>query len=180
MDLIENYIQYVMKKTSEYEKNVTLVNENNEITPELLNRALAEYIPISFAIISEYQRAKSDKFIIERKYNDWYNFKFVEVRKKMIEEIDNSKTIKIAVKEIEAQITVDYNKDYNEWQEKIAEADFRVSFLRRILDQMKKFDSILTNLSNNLRQEIRSFSLQDRINNDPTKNKIRQEIPKRQ
>ena len=67
----------------------------------------------------------------------------------------------------------------DEYQARLAEletSESRMRFLLRMTDLMKSYDSILTTLSSNMRQEMRTLSLDSRMNASPegvSANKIR-------
>ena len=174
-DIEQDYIKYVKEIIDKYSKASKLI-EGDEVTPQALNSALANYIETNLCLISEYQRAKISLYKITRDYDRWYDQEFIRIRKKMIEEID-TKTIKIAVKEVETQLRVECSDKYYEFQDKINEAEYQVSLLLRLLEQYKKFDSVLVNLSQNMRSELRSLSVENRINLDPNKNRVRSRMP---
>lgn len=173
-DIIENYIEYVTKTINKYKNLNILINKEDEINPEDLNRALAEYLNINLMLIAEYQRSKIDLFKISNEYDRWYDEKFIDCRNQMIKDTE-SKTIKNSLKEIEILLRFQWKDEYYRWQERIKEAEYKVAFLRRLVEQYKKFDQVLVTLSSNLRQEMRTISLPDRVN----KLEEKKEFPKR-
>lgn len=178
-DIIKNYIKYVQEVTVRYSKSAKLINQNDEITPQDLNYALGSYLDINIMLLGEYQRAKVYKFQVERDFSKWYDKKFIETRRRLFGE--NESKAKVSVKEIEIDLKYNQSIEYYEWQNKIQEAESKESFLRRLVELYKNFDSVLTTLSNNMRQELKSLSLEGRINSDPNKasnNRIRKEYPK--
>jgi hypothetical protein len=161
--MAENYIEYVTKVIKQYTEASNLITEENEVTPQALDTALALYLPTSASLLSEYQRAKIDHFSLENEYNKWYDSIFVKEREKLTSDLE-SKSLKISVKEIETYIRNNNSKEFYEWQEKLKTSEYKISFLRRVLEQYKKFDAILIALSNNMRTEVRSLSLDARMN----------------
>lgn len=172
------YINYVNTAIAKFGKTSKLIQDDT-ITPESLNRALGEYLEVNLALLAEYQRAKNDEVRIADEYQQWYDRAFVDVKSRM--NADSQKTAKFALKEYEIQLRHDYQKEYYEWSSKIKESQMKVRFLLRIVDLYKKYDNILTALSSNMRTEIRSLSLESRMNTDPdtaSRNKVITSFPK--
>lgn len=159
-----NYQEYVNKHIEKYKKYQQLINKNsNEISPMLINRALAQYNDVWDMLIGEYQKYKDELIDLEDEMNDWFDEKFVEVRHELINEIE-SKTVKLAVKEIETELKVRYSKTYRQYREAIKIVEKKKRFILRQIDKWKKFDGILNTLSNNLRSEMKALSLENRMN----------------
>lgn len=179
-DKTDFYINYVNKQIKKFGKTAKLI-ENDSITPQALNRSLGEYLEINLGLLAEYQRAKLNEALLTDQYQQWYDKAFVNIKSQMNSDSDSNKTIKFALKEYETQLRHQYNKEYYEWASKIREAHMKVRFLLRIVDLYKKYDNILTTLSSNMRSEIRSLSIENRMNANPEKanqNKILTTFPK--
>jgi len=164
-NVAEEYIRYVSETVKKYSEVNRLISKENEINPVDLNIALASYLETSMAIIAEYQRSKIEYYEISKEYEKWCDEKFIDCRNQMLKDND-AKSIKIAVKEIEATLRYQWKDEYYKRQDEVKSAEYRVSFLRRLVEQYKKFDQVLVTLSSNLRQEMRSISLPDRMNKD--------------
>jgi len=167
---LNDYLKYVSDTISKYRNYYKLIN-NNEINPIDINKCLANYMEVLYILTSEYQRVKTELLDIQNEFDKWYDNKFVEIRLRM--ESENDKNTKHSLKEIETQLRYDNKDEYYIYQEKIKVADMKVQYYLRILDGWKKFDSILTTLSNNLRMELRALNIEDRVNDDPLRNKVR-------
>lgn len=167
---LNDYLRYVSDTISKYRDNYKLIN-NNEINPIDINKCLANYMEVLYILTSEYQRVKAELLDTQNEFDKWYDEKFVKLRISM--ENENDKNTKHSLKEIETQLRYSNKEEYYLYQEKIKVADMKVRYLLRILDGWKKFDSILTTLSNNLRTEMRALSIENRVNEDPNKNKVR-------
>jgi hypothetical protein len=163
-NIVEDYIRYVSEIIKKYNESSSLIYKN-EINPQDINKALASYIEVSSILIEEYQRRKINLYEIQKEYDIWYNKKFVDVRNQMIKDTE-SKTIKNSLKEIEILLKYQWESEYYKWQDKITKSEYQVSFMRRILDTYKKFDNILVCLSNNLRQEMKTLNLDNRMSYD--------------
>jgi hypothetical protein len=159
---MEQFIQYVENTIAKYNQHSTLVN-NNEVSPYLVCLALADYMYVNNMLLAEYQRRKVELCQVQDEFDDWMDDKFYQTRQAMIT-ANAAKTSKIAVKEIDNRVKVENKDDYKAYRNKVREADFKVSFIRRLLESWKKLDSILCTLSSNLRTEMKALSLQDRIN----------------
>ncbi len=178
-DNTDFYIEYVNAQIKKFGKTSKLIQDNT-ITPEALNRALGEYLEVNLALLSEYQRAKLNEVSIADEYQQWYDKAFTSVKSQM--NSNSEKTIKFALKEYEIQLRHQYQKEYYEWSSKIKESQMKVRFLLRVVDLYKKYDNILTTLSSNMRSEIRSLSLDTRMNADPkiaTRNKVINAFPEK-
>jgi len=168
----KNFILNVIKK---YKKYVKMTSNDMQITPADINTALAYYPSTYLSLIGEYNIKKLKHFEIKRKFQAWYDSKFVEIKTKMIEEAekkqgDKKSSIKLAVKEYETELRNSYKEEYNNWTTKVTLAEYEERMILRILDLFKGFDTILSTMGSNSRQEMRTLSLQNRMNtiNNPT------------
>ena len=160
---ISDYVSYVESQISLFKEYSNLVDLGlNEVTPALINKNLAIFTQVNIALNGEYQRKKAELASIQREYACWWDEKFVSVKNDM--SAGKPSSYKVAVKEIEVELRNTYAKDFAEWTEKINAADLNVAFLRRLLDQWKQHSNIIIALSQNMRQEISSLSLGDRMN----------------
>jgi hypothetical protein len=171
---IIEYVEFVNSRVRKY-KDVSNLIQNDEVTPETINKALANYSNVNLALIGEYKRLKANVFKLELNYQEWWDAKFSEARKLLISEIE-SKTIKISVEEIKVQTRTINKEEYRDWQEKIFAAKEKVSFMLRMVDNWKKVDQILITLSHNMRSEMRTLTLESRINTDRDKVRRRTKV----
>lgn len=177
-DNTDFYIDYVNTQIKKFGKTSKLI-QNNTISPESLNRALGEYLEVNLGLLSEYQLAKLNEIAVTDEYQQWYDKAFVNIKSQMNSNSEK-KTAKFALKEYEIQLRHQYQKEYYEWSSRIKESQMKVRFLLRIVDLYKKYDNILTTLSSNMRSEIRSLSLEGRMNTEPeiaTRNKVITKFP---
>jgi len=164
-----DYISYVEEVLEKYRKYTKLIT-NDEITPSVINEALGNYTYVQMGLIAEYNRKKYMLYEAKKKYDYWYSGKFSVERKKMISEFQN-KTIKIAQKEIEHELKTHNEDEMKSLEDSVYMAEEEVSYLSRLLGAWDNFSKILISLSNNMRSEMISLSLSDRVNK-PT-NKVR-------
>jgi hypothetical protein len=159
-----DYINFVNEQVEKYKKNLKLIDENvNEVTPHMINTALSSYGTINLMLIAEYNRKKTEFRQVEMDYEEWWDEKFSTMRKEMQEGIE-SKSVKIGMKEVEIEVRVKYKEEYKEWQSKLFKAEQQISFFQRLLDLWKRMDNTLTQISFNMRSELKSLSLDNRLN----------------
>lgn len=176
---IERYVSFVDKMIKEYQKIGDLIDEHNEVTPARVNTALSMYYKISTALIAEYQRQKIKYEALSIEYKEWEDQKFQDAKEKVIDTYQEKK-IKPSVKEFETQMRIDNKVEYKQKTLELVEAESKMRFLLRLLENLNRYDSILTTISYNSRSEMRALSLDDRMNASPegaSRNKIRSRIP---
>jgi predicted RNase H-like nuclease len=77
------------------------------------------------------------------------------------------KSIKLSVKEIDNEFQTEYSIEYWNWQDKIKEIQSQLDFLTDVKEQVKKWDNILCSLANNMRAEMKSLKIENRMNYNP-------------
>lgn len=177
---IEDYIQFVDKMIKSYKKIGDLINsDTGEITPEKINSALALYYNTSLAIIAEYQRQKINYEAESIEFKVWEDNRFEEAKRAILDEYADTK-IKPSVKEFETRMRIMFSDEWKEKTLSLTEAESRMRFMLRLSDNLQKYDNILTTISYNMRAEMKSLSLDSRMNAAPegvTRNKIRDRFP---
>ena len=161
---MQEYVDFIRQQINYFKHHAKLI-EGNEITPYMINTVLANYTLVGLALIGEYSRYKDVKRVAEKEYDKWYSHIFKAIRSEMIAEVE-SKTIKIAVKEIENEVKARYEQKYWDYKDVIDDSTNKMSFIKMLIDQWNKLDLILNNLSKNMRQEMVSLSIEDRLNKD--------------
>lgn len=179
-DYAENYIKFVDEMIQSYKQVGDLINnESGEITPEKINSALALYYNTSLGLIAEYQRQKINFEVESIEFKDWEDSKFEAARLAVIGEYSDTK-IKPSVKEFDTRMRTMNRAEWKARSISLAEAEARMRFLLRLADNLQRYDSILTTISHNMRSEMRSLSLDSRMNATPSgvsQNKIRDRFP---
>lgn len=170
--MIDDYISFVQETIQKYSDVGDLIR-GDQVHPQELNRALALYFNANLSLNAEYQRAKAEQLDLELQFEEWWDTKFEEARDQILKEYEESRSIKPAVKEFESRARNANREAYTSWKRKLAAAENKTRFLLRLLDLFKKYDNILTTISQNMRSELRSLSLEDRMNKDPKENKVR-------
>lgn len=177
---VEDYIQFVDKMIKSYQKIGDLINsDTGEITPEKINSALALYYNTSLAIIAEYQRQKINYEAESIEFKVWEDNRFEEAKRAILDEYADTK-IKPSVKEFETRMRIMFSDEWKEKTLSLTEAESRMRFMLRLSDNLQKYDNILTTISYNMRAEMKSLSLDSRMNAAPegvTRNKIRDRFP---
>lgn len=180
--LIEQYVKYVSETIGKCNEMGNLVNElEGAVTPQRLNTALAKYFDISSWLIAEYQRQKIVYEAEKREFDFWKDEMFEQAKRQVIYEYAETK-VKPSVTEFETRARTMHKDEYEAKLSSLETSEARMRFLLRMTDLMKSYDSILTTLSSNMRQEMRSLSLDMRMNSTPegvSTNKIRSEFPTR-
>ena len=176
----EDYIQFVDKMIKSYQKIGDLINDDTgEITPEKINSALALYYNTSLAIIAEYQRQKINYEAESIEFKVWEDNRFEEAKRAILEEYADTK-IKPSIREFETRMRTMFADEWKEKTLSLTEAESRMRFMLRLSDNLQKYDGILTTISYNMRAEMKSLSLDSRMNAAPegvTRNRIRDRFP---
>jgi hypothetical protein len=179
-DFVERYVKFVDKMISSYKNIGDLINEDSgEITPEKINSALALYYNTSLALTAEYQRQKINYEAESIEFKAWEDRRFEEAKKAVFQEYSDTK-IKPSVKEFDTRMRIMFADEWKEKTMSLTESEARMRFLLRLSDNLQKYDNILTTISYNMRAEMKSLSLDSRMNSNPegvTRNKIRSRFP---
>lgn len=153
-----DYIAFVEEQIKKFRKSVDVI-EAGEISPVLVYHNLAVYSDINLSLNSEYQRYKSEYKRILREFNMWFDERFVKVRREM-NDIKLPASKWASKQEIESETRVQNKEEFLTWKDRLDEAEDRMEFFRRLLDQWKAHAYILQTLSDNIRQEMKSLSLE--------------------
>ncbi len=166
--LVKQHIEFVSDFLQRYAKHTNLIGADNQVSPAELNYALAEYYAIGAALNTQYQIAKAEMSDLEIDYQIWYDKAFEKAKESVINEYGDIK-VKPSLKEFEVRIRTSNSQDYYKWERKKTNANLRVRFIVRHLDLYKRFDNVLMTLAHNMRQELRSLSIESRASSDPEK-----------
>lgn len=174
-----DYHTFVQKKLQYIERYIAVI-KNDEITPEVINHALASYQAVGNWLISEYEDVCLEYECTKEEYqidfDSWLLDASNEINEKRIKSNFASKT------EIEAKARVDNREEYLKWQRKLKILERKVSLFRRIMDNWKSQKDMIVNLSQNSRAEMKALGIQDLANYEedkeedkPKKQKIKKE-----
>lgn len=166
MEIDQNYIIEYTKRAndiiSRYSKYKDIV-KNGDVQIAEVNNALADYISINSFLLEEYEKKILLYNLKKDNFDNWFAEKFIDIRNK--NNTDNKATTKwLSKQEIEMIIRIDYKEEFSEKNGELILLDREVSTLRRLCETYKKMDTIFQTLSNNARQEMKSLSLENRMN----------------
>lgn len=165
MSDIDIYIEFVNQQIAKFKKNSKLVLFE-EISPPLINKALAEYTFVNLTLNSEYQRVKAEYTQLMDEYQEWWDKVFLEAKYKL-----NPLTLASgkwsSVKEIDATARYDNKEEYKEWRRKLRSLELKIAFYKRLLESWKNHKDILVNIAQNMRTEARALGIQDQANKKP-------------
>lgn len=158
-----DYITYVQEQIEQFKKYTNLIDDAlGEITPAQVNYALANYTNVNIALNTEYQRKKSELDREKRAFQVWWDEQFVVVRREM-NPPTNPGTKWLSKQELESEVRSRNKTTYLQYRDKLDEIENQVSFLQRLLSQWADHGRMLTTLSQNMRQEMVSLGIQDRV-----------------
>lgn len=160
---LEDYINFVNDHVEKYKGYTDLIRDAVEITPEVINSALANYGKVYDLLIAEYYRKKADLKEVQLGFEEWWDGKFCEIRQE-INKYDIAGTKWLSRQEIESETRNRNKAEYKDWQARLFKAEQEANFLSRKLEQWKKLDNILINISYNMRSELKSLSIENRMN----------------
>jgi hypothetical protein len=167
----EVYVNYVIEFIDEYKRQVKLVDKHDMILPSYLNRAIAEYGSHSATLVSEEARLRGYLKEVKRDFDKWNSRTFMEVRTRLNNESTSKK--QIAVKEIEMAVKTYHADKYYEFTEAMENTELKIDYIHNLASFWKKQDNMLSNLSYNMRSELKSLSVQSRANGETEQSKRR-------
>lgn len=163
---VTDYIEYVQETINKFSSIGDLV-QNDEISPNRLNKALGQFYDISLSLNAEYQRQKIQHAELETDYQIWYDNAFTEAKKIVLEENESSKSAKPAMKEYEVKMRTVFKSEWREWNLALKKSEAKTQFLLRLRETLNKYDNILTTIAYNMRSEMKALSIEDRSNAHP-------------
>ena len=156
-DKIEEYVEFVQNAVKELNSYSEII-EDDYILPERINRCLAYYNRTMNTLIAEEERFLTHKRELQRSFTAWFDKKFIETRDAL--NGDGRVASKFASKtEIESQTRVDNARQYAIWQDAIQKVEDKARFYSKLIDSWKKEDQMLSNLSANLRTEMKKLNV---------------------
>jgi len=159
--MISQFDEYIKTTIDEYMEVAQLI-QDNQVTPSSVNLALAKYQELNLKLIAGYQRAKIENANKQNEYQQWYDEKFIKARKTLSAELE-SKKLKISVAEIETLTRVENKDEYYKWKTELSISEYKESFMRRLVEQYKKWDSVLLTISSNMRSELKNLTFENRL-----------------
>ena len=179
---VKEYMDFLQSIQEKVKSVGNLVSGNEEVTPFAVNRALALYYNTNLELIRVYEEQKVRHLDIQNDFEQWYDEKFEECRDEIINMYENvgGKSVKPAAKEYDTRVKTKYSAEYNRRKKALDVAESRVNYLRKLFEILKRYDTILTTISYNMRSELKSLSIEKRANTDPEKNRVRRGFPSRE
>ncbi len=177
--IVVQYMSYVDEMIKAHRQIGDIINEKNEVTPQRINTALALYYKVHTTVIAEYQRQKIKYEAKALEYKAWEDERFQEAKKVVIDSYEEKK-IKPSITEFQVQLRLSNKEEYQKRNLELIELEARMRFMLRLLEGLNRYDSILTTMSYNSRSEMKSLSLDERMNASPEgvyKNRIRSRVP---
>lgn len=165
-DFLENDSEKI-----EYINSLGNLIKDDEISPESLNEALANYFPITRYLLTLYESVSLEDDMLKLDYKTWYADKFIESKTKLNADV-TVKSKMASTTEIEQNLIVTNKSEYIEWQQKLIISEKRKSFYFRIMESWKSNSQQIIQLSQNMRTELYSLRTQDKANEDITKEKL--------
>lgn len=163
--LLESDIEKV-----EFIQNLGQLIHDNQITPESLNNGLGNYFNASAFLTNIYEQTSLEHEMLKTDYNIWFSERFIEERNKLNDGKPQSKYA--SQSEINNSVIVEHKQKYKELQTELLLSEKRVSFYRRLCESFKVQSQILINLSQSMRSELYSLSVENRANKDIQKEAI--------
>jgi len=161
---MKDYIEYVQEQINYFRKHSELIDHSaNEITPQKINTILANFSNVQLALHSEYRRKHVELKTLKRKFQAWWDEKYVAMRKKL-NPITLSGSKWLSKNEIESETRVEHAIDYEEWKEQVDVMEEQVSFIHQLMQDWSSLGYRLSILSDNSRQEMISLGVENKIN----------------
>jgi hypothetical protein len=159
----DNLERYIKTQIEIFKKGIHLINDEKDISPSLLNEALANFTHVNIVINIEYQKIRKKLKNLEVELGLWWDEKFVEVRRELNDpSLAASKWL--SKSELESETRSRYKEEYKDLEQKKNNLDAQRSFIQRMTEIWKTHGNILITLSNNMRQEMRSIGVSERAN----------------
>jgi hypothetical protein len=166
---IAQYMEYVESIISEFARSQDII-QNGDVSPERVNACMANFFIVSSALCAEYQRKKIEYEVLAREYGAWHDQKLDEARTALIEtykeelavaEKTKSKgtLVKPSVAEYGVQLRLDNAEEYERRKSELDEAEARMRFMLRMMDNLDKQFSLLQTISSNMRTEMKQLSV---------------------
>lgn len=156
---IDEYVEFVTTSINNYKKYSDELNSNiSEINPQTIQYLLASFQSTRLGLLLDVQRRKNDYRKLNRQFKSWWSTKLLEAKRKLT--VDGKKFP--AVKDYTVQATEDYKTEYDDWQDKLQEAEDKYEFMKTLRDDWNSFQFILQILNSNMVSELRSLNI-DRI-----------------
>jgi DNA-binding phage protein len=173
---VEDYIIYAQNTLERY-KQVRHLAENNNITPEQINRALADYMSTLSELIRMYEQIKLEYNNEKEDFQIWFDEKYIQIKEEL-NPVSLAGTKWSSTKEIESYVRVRYKEEYQERKRALNLLEIKVATLRRVNDAYKNFSMLLNTMSKNMQTELSVLTLENRMNREVKENTNNRRQPK--
>jgi len=158
----KDYEDFVQKKIEYIERYMNII-KNKEITPQIINHALANHGNVLNWLDKEYDHMIMDYESLKEDYQADFDKWVIEARSTLNEKRVSSKFASNT--EIEGQARVSHREEYIAWKRKLLVWEHKISFYKRLRNNWEAQRDILTNLAWNTRAELRALNTEDYTNN---------------
>jgi len=172
----EDYLDYVQKKIDYIQRYMDII-QNQEITPPVINHALAVHGSILMWLDREYEAMLFDFAAMKEDYQAEFDVWVIEARSTLNEKRVSSKFASNA--EIEGQARVTHREEYIKWKRKLLVMEHKISFYKRLRNNWADQRDTLANLSWNSRAEMKALGTEDYVNNVYKKKIVKKPIEKK-
>ena len=158
----EDYSTFVKKKLDYIERYLNIIH-NDEITPQVINHALANHGSIMNWLDKEYDDMMLDYESLKEDYQCDFDSWVIEARSTLNDKRVASKFASNS--EIEGQARVTHREEYIKWKRQLLVMEHKIAFYKRLRNNWEAQRDILANLSWNTRSEMKNIHTEDYVNN---------------
>lgn len=162
----EELLEFVTQKLEYIERYITLI-KNGEVTPELVNHAIATYTGVNTFLISQHLLMSNDYDELLAEYQMIWDSWYLTARDKINAGRVASKLA--ANPEIEAEARQAHAEEYQEWQKKLRLLNKKVSFYSSLVKAWEGQGRKIETLGYNLRAELKALPVENGILKKPVR-----------
>jgi hypothetical protein len=154
----DSYIEFVVSTLNKYKVfSDRLINSDVEVLPQDVQYVLAHYQSTKFGILLEVQRKMRLIRTIKRQYDKWWNEKVSKARAELLSKMPAGKFP--ALKEYSIKAQEDNVQEYDDWQEKIQQAEDEYDFVKMLKSDWDSFQFVIQILNSNMTSELKSLCM---------------------
>lgn len=162
-ELGDIYFDYVEEQIESFQEYMQLFDKDKrEVSPYVLQKALAEYTQILVGLTAEYERLDRDLRKMKREFGMWWDEKYCETRR-ILNPPTNPGNKWLSKGEIESETRVANKEEYLQKVEPVEEMEAKVSFVNKLIKAWSKHSDVLNNLSYNSRVEQRTIGNENHV-----------------
>jgi len=152
----EELLAFAQEKLRYIERYINLI-KNNEITPELLNHAIATYSGVNTYLISQQTLMENDYEELKEEYDIVWGRWYLQARDKI--NVSRVPSKLAANPEIEAEILKDHLEEYKDWKARLRLYEKKVALYTRLVKAWEAQGRRLDTLGFNLRAEMKALPI---------------------